>query len=325
MRRPGLSVIMPNYNYGRYIGEALEAIASQSYAPDEMVIVDDCSTDNSVNIINGFLKKFPFMRLIRHERNRGVLESFNTGIQNTSGDYICLAASDDKVLPGFFEKTMALLKQYPGAGLCFSDWAMIEGEKVVEIRAYLSDKPRYFSPEEFKKILLRNEYTVIGGATVIAKRSDFLDAGGYLMELKAASDIFVNHVISFRRGACYVPEINIMLRKHENQYSSKKFRPLTVEMEMVRSMMDILLKPEYADVLPMFQSTAPFSHRSWDVLKLVIREKKYRGFFSLKLLRFALFDRFIRRLLLPILPMRVWRVLLGQYRKMKFMMGAGGR
>jgi hypothetical protein len=213
---------------------------------------------------------------------------------------------------------MHLLVQYPQAGLCFSDWAMIENNKMIENKAYLSDIPRYFSPEEFVKILLKNEFTVIGGISVIVKRADLIEAGGYLPELRSSCDIFAHHVIGFRYGVCYVPEISAVLRKHENQYSAKKFRPLNVELEMVRSAVDIVLTPKYSDVLLMFKRTTPFSHSSWDVLNLVLSNKKYRGFLSIKLLRFALFDKLIRRILLRIFPISFWRGVLDKYKYLKF-------
>jgi len=321
MSNNSLSVMMANYNNSQYIGEALGAIIKQSFQPLEVIVIDDGSTDNSIDVIKGMQEKYPKIRLLRNEKNRGVLYTINRCLSEAKGDYVYPASSDDKVLPGFFEKSMNLLAKYPQAGLCFCDWKMIEEGRTFENRAYLSDKPSYFSPEEFTRIMLRNEFTVIGGAAAIAKRSALVKAGGYIPELKASCDLFAYHVISFRYGACYFPGIMAMLRKHENQYSSRKFRPLSVELEMVKSAMDILLTPEYSDVLPKFEKTAPFSHRSWDVLMFVLKNKKYRRFFSLKLLRYALFDRFIRRMLLLLFPLSVWRPILNRYRRLRYGLG----
>lgn len=318
IKQPTLSVIMGNYNYGQYIHEALDAIIAQTYSPMEVIICDDGSTDNSVEIIKDYVKRYPRIKFMQNEKNMGALYTVNRCLEAAKGDYICAASSDDKLLPELFEKSMGMLMQYPKAGLCFSDWAMIEGDKLIEKRAYLSNKPRYFSPEEFEKILLSNEFTVIGGISVITKRSALVEAGGYISGLKTASDIFANHVIGFRNGVCYIPEIMALLRIHENQFSSKKFRPLNVEMEVVKNTMDIVLTPEYADVLPKFQRTAPFSHSSWDVLTLVLSNKKYRRFFSVKLLRFALFDKFIRRMLMRLIPFSFWRCVLDKYKRVKF-------
>jgi glycosyltransferase involved in cell wall biosynthesis len=67
-----LSVIMVNYNHGKFIGEALDAILSQSYRPMEIIVIDDASTDNSLEIIQQFVRRDLIIRLIRREKNMGV-------------------------------------------------------------------------------------------------------------------------------------------------------------------------------------------------------------------------------------------------------------
>ena len=61
MNKPTLSVIVPNYNHGGYIGEQLHAIVKQSYQPLEILVVDDCSTDNSIEVVNEWVNKNPLI------------------------------------------------------------------------------------------------------------------------------------------------------------------------------------------------------------------------------------------------------------------------
>ena len=65
---PTLSVLVNNYNYARFIGEALEAILNQSYRPSEVIVVDDASIDNSVEIIHQFVKRDPIVHLVKNEK-----------------------------------------------------------------------------------------------------------------------------------------------------------------------------------------------------------------------------------------------------------------
>jgi len=118
MQHSTLSVIMPNYNHGKYIGEALNAILSQSYRPVEVIVIDDASTDNSVEIIQQFARKNSLVRFERNEKNMGVVKTSLKLLNMARGDYIYDAAADDKVLPGLFEKSMNLLERHPNAGLC---------------------------------------------------------------------------------------------------------------------------------------------------------------------------------------------------------------
>ena len=113
-----LSVAMANYNHGRFIGEALEAILAQSLRPLEIIVVDDASTDDSVEIVEGIARRDPIVRLVRNERNLGAVRTIDLGLREAAGDYVFFPASDDRVMAGLFAKSMNLLNRYPEAGIC---------------------------------------------------------------------------------------------------------------------------------------------------------------------------------------------------------------
>ena len=115
---PTLSVLLGNYTEGPNIKRSLQKILSQSLRPDEIIIIDDCSTDNSIEIIQEIIKDEPEIRLIQNEKNIGTCASLNRIVHEASCEYFHLVGTDDFVLPGFYEKSMNLLSQYPQAGLC---------------------------------------------------------------------------------------------------------------------------------------------------------------------------------------------------------------
>src|SRR5580704_11116787 len=92
---PGISVVLPNFNHGAFVGEALRALLSQSLEPDEIIVVDDASTDNSRSVIEGITAKNPTVRLLVNPQNVGVIRALNRGLELASGCYIYLAAADD--------------------------------------------------------------------------------------------------------------------------------------------------------------------------------------------------------------------------------------
>lgn len=93
---PIISVIMPAYNVGKYIGEAIESILNQSFVDWELIIVDDCSTDDTVDIVNKYTIQYPQIKLIKRGQNSGGcrLPRFD-GILAAEGKFVCPVDSDD--------------------------------------------------------------------------------------------------------------------------------------------------------------------------------------------------------------------------------------
>src|SRR5882762_3451884 len=150
MKLPSLSVILPNYNHGKLLPVAVEAILNQSAQPTEIIIIDDGSTDNSVEVIKGLASRSSIIKLHQNERNRGVSYTVARGIDLSSGDYVFFPAADDEILPGFFEKSLGLLAQYPQAGLSctIGDWREMESGLNWHMGVGLADKPSYLSPAD---------------------------------------------------------------------------------------------------------------------------------------------------------------------------------
>ena len=92
-----LSVIIPHYNHGHFINEQIEAIVNQTYKCHEIIIIDDKSTDNSVEIINKTIDKYPFIKLIQNKKNIGPLNIMNLGLDIASGDYVQFPSADDRI------------------------------------------------------------------------------------------------------------------------------------------------------------------------------------------------------------------------------------
>lgn len=90
-----VSVITPAYNASEYIGETIKSVLDQSYTNWEMLIVDDCSSDNTREIVRGYLEKDSRIKLIEHSENGGVSAARNTALKEAKGDYVAFLDSDD--------------------------------------------------------------------------------------------------------------------------------------------------------------------------------------------------------------------------------------
>ncbi|MEK5040742.1 glycosyltransferase family 2 protein [Sporosarcina sp. FSL K6-3457] len=90
-----VSALINNYNYGRFIGEAIESVLNQTYQNIELIIVDDGSTDNSGEIISKYAEKFPDKIIAVFKENGGQASAFNSGFKLAKGEIICFLDSDD--------------------------------------------------------------------------------------------------------------------------------------------------------------------------------------------------------------------------------------
>lgn len=111
-----ISVAMTTYNGEKYIERQLVSIIKQTLLPDEVIIVDDCSTDHTVEIVKNFIKDNSLSnswRLIRLEENKGFIESFYVSITNTTGELIFLCDQDDIWLPDKIELMSKRMKENP--------------------------------------------------------------------------------------------------------------------------------------------------------------------------------------------------------------------
>jgi glycosyltransferase involved in cell wall biosynthesis len=104
-----LSVCIPVYNCDQYIGEAIESVLNQSFTDLELVIVDNKSTDRTVEVIRKY--KDPRIRLIQNESNIGMLANWNKSVNEAKGEYIKVLPADDFLYPGCLEKQCAVLDQ----------------------------------------------------------------------------------------------------------------------------------------------------------------------------------------------------------------------
>lgn len=217
-----LSVCLPNYNHAHFIEEAIEAILAQDYTVKEIIVIDDASTDNSVDIIQRFITPGGPVRLIRNPSNQGPCKSINTGIAEAQGEYVHVAAADDRVLPGFFSGCMNLLKRYPEAGLCASAvkfvdetgvdqhrprlWSLdVPHIQAMRARDFLIKKPRFLNGNDVLVMDKKQPTFLAGAAPVIFRRDALMAAGGFREDLGVHADWFAVHYVAFRYGMCYLP------------------------------------------------------------------------------------------------------------------------
>lgn len=133
---PKVSVIMPSYNKGEYIGEAIESICCQTFRDWELIIIDDCSLDNSAEVVRSY--QDDRIRFYENPSNLGIAGNRNKGIDLAKGEYIALLDADDISPPNRLADEVVFLDEHPEIDVVFGDFQEIDERGVV--------KERYFSP-----------------------------------------------------------------------------------------------------------------------------------------------------------------------------------
>ncbi len=116
---PLFTIIMANYNNAKYIAEAIDSVLAQTFVNWEIIIVDDASTDNSLEVIDNYLRD-KRIRLLRHDVNQGYTAALKTGIANVRSEYFGLLDSDDIITPNTIEVMYAAHIEHPDCGLIYS-------------------------------------------------------------------------------------------------------------------------------------------------------------------------------------------------------------
>lgn len=242
---PPLSVLIPNYNHAAFLPQCLDAVLGQSFTDFELIVIDDGSTDGSVELLDGYARRDPRVKFHRNPRNMGPLPTLNRALALARGEYVLGGAADDYLLPGYFEPAMALLREHPHAGACLGLTRNVHdsGLEVGDTPGVWSDRPAYLSPEDVAARITR--WGVPG--TAIFRKDAFLRAGGYDPGLRWHADWFPTQVVAARHGVCFLPRHVAVCRITSGAYSASQGSPL-VQRQVLRTMLGRLLSPDLADV-----------------------------------------------------------------------------
>lgn len=186
---PRVSVVIANFNYGRFLLEAVRSVLNQSYPAAEVVVIDDASTDESPEVLSE-VSKLPSVRVVVNERNLGIVDNFNKAVNLTSGDYVCIIGADNRIRGDYLEKCVDVLNTHPEIGIAYTD-VMIFGALGYKLAKYynapkfadsvVEGYPYYYwqvsdpTPDALLNLNVRN---FIHGSSMY-RRTAFDAVGGY--------------------------------------------------------------------------------------------------------------------------------------------------
>lgn len=218
-----ISIVMASYNYAPIIGEAIESVINQTYKDWELIIVDDGSTDNSVEVIKKYLSDNR-IKLYINEKNLGLAKTVRKGIQYSTSDWIAFLESDDKFFPNALEEKVKAIST--DADIIFSDLELFgDKECIIHLQKHF-DKLNNFIVnlkksgfiENFAKILPK--INVIPTFSVVMTKKELLAKCDFNPLCKSTLDYYL-----WAQLACYkVYYINKKLtywRMHKDSYINR--------------------------------------------------------------------------------------------------------
>jgi glycosyltransferase involved in cell wall biosynthesis len=220
--RPTLSVILPNYNHGDLISRAIAALLAQDHAPDEIIIVDDGSTDGSLRVIAPLAAQAKSVRIIANPTNQGAVAALSRGLDACRGKYVYFAAADDWVLPGFFASALPVLERYPEAGLVCGESHLVSGRtgRPTGARPAVlpSNNVKYFSPAMTANLLKRADNWIVTGSAIFV-RERAVAAGGLAADLESFADGYLARKVALAHGFCFVPRPMAVWQVFDHSFS----------------------------------------------------------------------------------------------------------
>lgn len=177
--QPMVTTVIPAYNNGIYLGEAIDSALAQDYAPLEVFVIDDGSTDNTAEVVARYGDRVRYA----YQKNQGQSVAKNHGIRNAGGEFIAFLDSDDRWRPGKLSKQMALLAPNENVGLVYTDRLKFRGDTIVHATNKIKHTPRRGRVLDH---LLGDNFVV--SSSVVARKSFLLEAGLFDESRRVAED-----------------------------------------------------------------------------------------------------------------------------------------
>lgn len=222
-----VSIVMPVYNAQRFLSQAIDSVLSQSYSDFELIMIDDCSTDNSFEILREYEKKDSRVSVFKNNKNRGVSFTRNFGVKKAKSDYIAFIDSDDMWTADKLEKQINLIDKYPDTTLCYTGSGFVDTNSVKS--EFVFSVPYEVS---FKKLLKQN---VISCSSALVKKD-------WLIKFPMAHDNMHEDfatwlsILKYGGKARGINEPLLIYRVDRNSKSGNKFKSMAMTYRVYKFM-----------------------------------------------------------------------------------------
>jgi glycosyltransferase involved in cell wall biosynthesis len=221
---PFVTVLVPNYNHARYLPQRLDSIVAQTFHDYELIALDDCSTDDSREVLAEYARRVP-MRLLLNDKNSGTpFIQWRRGAEAAAGEYLWIAESDDFADPRLLETLVDRVRRHPGTGIAYCQSLMVNerGETIGNMESWTAglDPERWThdftnrGADEVARYLVRRN-TIPNASAALVRRDLLLDAVRDAERLRLAGDWWTWARVLMNSDVAFVAEPLNRFRMHE--------------------------------------------------------------------------------------------------------------
>ena len=183
-----VQVLVPCYNYARYLEQCVKSVLDQEGVEVDVLIIDDCSLDHTPEVCKALTANDSRIRVIRHEKNRGHIATYNEGIDQINGDYFVLLSADDCLAPGALSRATSLMQANPNVGMTYGKAISFATGQLPKAHT-ISTGISIWAGEHWIRQVCRSGKNFINCPEVVVRSSVQRQLGGYDPSLPHSGDM----------------------------------------------------------------------------------------------------------------------------------------
>ena len=284
-----IAICIPTYNQGNYLEKAIRSAVNQTMSAYEIIVSNDCSTDDTYSILNQLSKEIPNLKVIHQPINLGIVANVNACLKKADSDFIIRLDSDDILSPDYTEKMVKLMMEYPNAGYGHCAIQEIDERGVFLNKRYLSRKNVFQNADEALHSAILG-YKV--AANILIYRRQALESVNFInASTNFAEDFYMVSQISAKGyGNVYNREILAYYRVWTDSKMVRQKRKLS-EIIGLRKVFEEVLEPAFKErswnLKPIYKQKSNFASSQSDALSTKIYSDNEKQELKVELLRLS--------------------------------------
>ena len=235
-----LTVLVPCYNYAHYLPACLDSVLVEKEVPLKVIVLDDCSPDNTAEVAEAYARKDARVSLVRNEQNLGNIATYNKGIAMVETPYMTILSADDMVTPGAYARAMDVFLREPSVGLVYGAHICIDEHgmkrfgwrrgRPVKLKL---DAPRYtkFTGREYQDIMCRTGKVFLIGSEAVTRTAAQVP---YEPRLPHSGDVEMWLRIAHQWEVAYLPSDQLLYRVHSRSMQMTVHHGFEKDLELRR-------------------------------------------------------------------------------------------